>query len=352
MRMKRILILAAVAAIAATACTKTFEAKPTAETPIGFGSWANSLTKARTPGSSTFAAGDEFEVYGYKTRPDDIFNIFDGDVVSTTDGTNWTYESLRFWDPRATSYTFFAVSPAGKVASTVNGDHWVAGGFNSNSITFAGNDNDILVADKKVVTSGDFYNPVALQFNHIASLVDFKVKKHADLAQATVEITDFSISNIDNVGTFAVTTSYTTDNHPDYTWTATAHTGTYDNTSGAIPVATLPTDIGTTGDFVIDNLVVMPQTFRTDLGDDPQTVDIGYLITDRAGNRTAYTASINLKMFDNVDDTDNEDTLIGGWEGGKHYTFYITINANTIVFTASITDWVTAGTTGYNYLLK
>ena len=117
MRMKKLLILAAVAAIAATACTKTFEAKPTAETPIGFGSWANSLTKARTPGSSTFAAGDEFEVYGYKTRPDDIFNIFDGDVVSTTDGTNWTYESLRFWDPRATSYTFFAVSPAGKVAS-------------------------------------------------------------------------------------------------------------------------------------------------------------------------------------------------------------------------------------------
>ena len=40
MRMKKLLILAAVAAIAATACTKTFEAKPTAETPIGFGSWA------------------------------------------------------------------------------------------------------------------------------------------------------------------------------------------------------------------------------------------------------------------------------------------------------------------------
>ena len=339
MRMKKIMILAAVAAIAATACTKTFEAKPTAETPIGFGSWANTLTKARTPGSSTFAAGDEFEVYGYKTRPDDVFNIFDGDVVSTTDGTTWTYESLRFWDPRATSYTFFAVSPAGKVASTVNGDHWVAGGFNSVSITFAGNDND-------------FYNPVEMQFNHIASLVDFKVKKHADLAQATVEITDFSISNIDNVGTFAVTTAYSVDNHPDYSWTATAHAGSYDNTSGAISVATLPTDIGTTGEFVLNNLVAMPQTFRTDLGDNPQTVDIEYLITDRSGNRTAYQASFNLKMFDNVDDTDNEDTLIGGWEGGKHYTFYITINANAIVFTASINDWVTTGTTGYNYLLK
>ena len=58
-----------------------------------------------------------------------------------------------------------------------------------------------------------------------------------------------------------------------------------------------------------------------------------------------------VKTFDNVDDKDNEDTIIGGWEGGKHYTFYITINANAIVFTASITDWVTPNN-GYHYLLQ
>ena len=272
--MKRILILAAVAALTASACTKSFEAVPTQGSSLGFGTWANVLTKARTAGSSTFVNGDDFNVYGFKTISSANTTVFNGDVVSF-DGTDWTYSDLRFWDTNASSYTFYAASPAGMIASA----DAQTGEFTSNSITFAGNDNDILVADKAVVANADFNNLVNLSFNHIASLVDFKVKKHADLAQATVEITDFSISNIDNVGTFAVTTAYSVDNHPDYSWTATAHAGSYDNTSGAISVATLPTDIGTTGEFVLNNLVAMPQTFRTDLGDNPQTVDIEYLIT-------------------------------------------------------------------------
>ena len=93
----------------------------------------------------------------------------------------------------------------------------------------------------------------------------------------------------------------------------------------------------------------MPQTFRTD--ENIQTVNIAYTITDEASNESTFTTSFNLKLFDNVDDTDNNDTIIGGWEAGKHYTFYITIDANKINFTASITDWVTAGAPGYNYLI-
>jgi len=350
MRMKKILILAAVAAIAATACTKTFEIQPTPETPIGFGSWANVLSKARTPGSSAFAAGDNFNVYGFKTLSGSNVGVFDGEEVSTTDGTTWTYSNTRYWDPSATSYTFFAVSPKDMVASATASAGAVTGAFSSTSITFAGNDNDVLVADKKVVANADFNNAVALQFNHIASLVDFKAKKHADLADATVAITSFGLSNMDNTGTFSVADTYASSNHPDVTWTATAHTGAYSNTSGVVSVATLPDDIGTTGDFLINNLVAMPQTFRTDAN--IQTVSIGYTITDQAGNTSSYTASFNLKLFDNVDDTDNEDTIIPGWEGGKHYTFYITINSNAIVFTASINDWVTTGANGYNYLLQ
>ena len=46
MRMRKLMILAAVAAIAATACTKTFEVEPTPGNAIGFGTWANTLTKA------------------------------------------------------------------------------------------------------------------------------------------------------------------------------------------------------------------------------------------------------------------------------------------------------------------
>lgn len=342
MRMKRIIILATVAAIAATACTKTFEAVQTQGSPVGFGTWANVLTKARTAGSSTFVNGDDFNVYGFKTISAANTTVFNGDAVSF-DGTDWSYTNLRFWDPNASSYTFYAASPAGLIA-TANAQ---TGEFTSNSITFAGNDNDVLVADKKTVPQADFNNPVNLSFNHIASLVDFKVKKHAEIAAATVAVTSFQINNIDNVGTFSVNGAYT-GSHPVVTWNPTAR-GAYSNTSGVTSVATLPSNVGTDGsDFLINHLVAMPQTFRTD--ENKQTVTIEYSITS-GGDTVTNTATFDLKTFDNVDDKDNEDTLIADWEGGKHYTFYITINANAIVFTASITDWVTPNN-GYHYLLQ
>ena len=340
--MKKYLILALAAALAAVGCSKTFDVVPTPTntTPIGFGTWAEHLTKARTAGSGTFVSGDDFDVYGFKTISAANTTVFNGDDVSY-DGTDWTYENLRFWDPNASSYTFYAASPAGKIASA----NAQTGELTSNSITFAGNDNDILVANKKVVAKADFGTDVELVFNHIASLVDFKVKKHAEIAAATVAVTSFQLNNIDNVGTFSVNDAYT-GSHPVVTWNPTAR-GAYSNTSGVTSVATLPDNVNTDGsDFLINHLVAMPQTFRTD--ENIQTVTIEYSITS-GGDTITNTATFNLKTFDNVDDTDNVDDIIGGWEGGKHYTFYITINANAIVFTASITDWVTPNN-GYHYL--
>ena len=343
MRMKKIMIIA-VAAIALAACSKTFDHNKTEGAAIGFGTWTENLTKARTQGDNTFVNGDNFNVYGFKTISAANTTVFNGDVVSY-DGTDWTYSNLRFWDPNATSYTFYAASPAGKIASA----NAQTGEFTSSSITFAGNDNDVLVADKKVVEKASFGTaPVPLVFNHIASLVDFKVKKHSEIAAATVAITSFQISNIDNIGTFSVNDAYT-DSHPVVTWNPTAHAGTYSNTSGVTSVAPLPDNIGTDGsDFLINHLVAMPQTFRTD--SNIQTVTIEYTITS-GGDTINNSATFNLKTFDNVDDKDNEDTIIGGWEGGKHYIFYITINANAITFTASITNWVTPNN-GYHYLIQ
>ncbi len=352
--MKKYLILALTAALAAVGCSKTFDVVPTPTntTPIGFGTWAEHLTKARTAGSSTFVNGDDFNVYGFKTNTANTA-VFNGDVVTYNETeSKWTYTGTRYWDPNATSYTFYAVSPAGKIASATTAQTGeFTGEFTSNSIAFAGNNNDVLVADKKVVANADFgTTPVQLVFNHIASLVDFKVKKHSDLADATVAITSFQINNIDNVGTFSVNSAYT-NTHPVVTWNPTAR-GAYSNTSGVTSVATLPNNIGTNGDdFLINNLVAMPQTFRTD--ENIQTVTIEYSITS-GGDTIANTATFNLKTFDNSDNTSNDtsnNTLVGGWEGGKHYTFYITINANAITFTASINDWVTPNN-GYHYLLQ
>ena len=337
-------MILAVAAIALAACSKTFNTANTEGTAIGFNTWTETLTKARTQGSSTFASGDDFAVYGYKlVAPSSKTTVFD-DVDVNYDGSKWAYSPTRFWDPATDSYTFYAVSPTavGTAADVAPQTGVIA----SASITFAGNDNDILVADEKTVAKANYGEDVAMVFNHIASLVDFKVKKHSNLGNAVVAITSFSITNIDKTGTFAVDTYTST--HPDVDWTATAHDGTYNNTSGVTSVASLPTDVGTTGDFVINNLVAMPQDFRTD--SNIQKVNIAYTITDEASNVSTYTTSFNLKLFDDVDDTDNTDTIIPGWEAGKHYTFFITIDAQKIVFTASITDWTPVS--GYNYLVN
>lgn len=340
-------MILAVAAIALVACSKTFNTANTEGTAIGFGTWTETLTRVRTQGSSTFADGDDFAVYGYKyvTSSDTKTTVFD-DVDVNFNGSVWSYSPTRFWDQATDSYTFYAISPtAVGTAATVAPQTGVIS--TSGSITFAGNDNDILVADEKTVAKANYGSDVALVFNHIASLVDFKVKKHTNLGNATVAITSFGLSNIDNTGTFAVGTYPST--HPNVVWTASAHTGAYDNTSGVTSVETLPTNVGTSGDFVINNLVAMPQTFRTD--ENIQTVSIAYTIKDEANNTSTFSTSFNLKLFDTTDDTGNNDILIGGWEAGKHYTFIITIDAQKIVFTASITDWTTPSTV-YNYLVQ
>ena len=352
--MKRYILIVAAVALATVSCSRNYDVNPAGEgAEIGFGTWAENLTKARVPGSNTFTNGDDFAVYGYKevTSPASKTTVFDDVVVSTTDGTTWTYTPTRFWDPSTDSYTFFAVSPAAiGTAATVTPQ---TGEITSASITFAGNDNDILVADKKTVAKANYGQTVPIVFNHIASLVDFKVDKDTNLGDAVLAITSFSISNIDKIGTFGVSDAYTS-THPVVTWNCdnsdAANLGTYTNTSGVTSVATLPTDVANTAgaEFLIDSLVAMPQAFRTT--GNKQTVNIEYTIKDEANNVSTYTKSFDLKLFDDVDDRDNEDTIIAGWEAGKHYTFIITIDANKIDFSASITPWVTA--TGYNYLLN
>ena len=296
-------------------------------------------------------------MYAFKVNGDEKPVVFNGDVV--TYGTpTWTYTNTRYWDPAATSYTFYAISPSGVVpAANVTA---TTGAIAATNVTFNGNDNDILVANQKVVTptgtpASYSSDPVEMQFKHISSLVDFKVKKHTDLNAATVAITSFSITNIDNAGTFAVATGYTTDVLPNVTWTATGR-ATFKNNSEesgkhGVTEVTLPTNVANTGnDFLINNLVIMPQTFRSASDENIQTVNISYTITDAASNVSTHSTSFELKSFDNVDDTDNTDTIITGWEKGKHYTFVITINANAIKFTGSIVDWTTQ--TGYSYLVN
>ena len=379
--MKRYIFIAAAMVLATVSCSKVYDATPVNhDVPIGFGSWTETLTKARTQGSNTFASGDNFAVYGYKDKtPTAPATVFDDVEVSTTDGNTWTYTGTRFWDVSYDSYTFFAISPAaiGTEADGTNSSTNVnaqTGAFVTRAITFGGDDNDILVADKKTVLktdgSGNFntYATVPLVFNHVASLVDFKVKKGTSLHNATVTVSAFELSDIDNVGQLTVTAAYT-DTHPVASWTSpgTARTtygpgdGVNDDVDISSPITIAedtafnpasPTDPASSTDL-IKSLVVMPQTFRASGGSNPQKITMSYKIAVTGSADVEFTDKlVYLYDFDNVNDADNGDTPIASWEPGKHYTFYITIDAHAINFSATITNWVTTGATGYNYLVN
>lgn len=368
MRMKKYFILAAVAAIAATACTKSFEVVPTQDPTIGFGSWANTLTKAeaRVQGSNTFLAGDTFAVYGYKdkTSPAPV-TVFD-DVVVTASGDplTWNYEGTKFWDTNYDKYVFFGVSPSSiGTAGTVNPQ---TGAITSASITFAGNDNDILVADKTTVNKTDgspYFNnfgAVNLAFNHVASLVDIKAKKTAALNGTVVSVSSIALQQIEKTGVLTVSTAYT-DSHPVASWSTTAK-GTYGPANGVTPVdISSPIAVATDSAFpaddasdepaaatdLIKSLVVKPQTFGATGQAESQQLVITYTVGD-----VQHTATLYLADFDRIDNTAQAASYVGSWDAGKHYIFYLTIDAHAISFTASINDWDATVINGYHYLLQ
>ena len=389
MRMKKLMILAAFAATAIS-CVKTYVDEPEAQTPIGFGTWTEQLTKAesRVQGTGTFLSGDTFNVYGYKTVSATPTNVFTGDVVtakgaSEEDGltvTSWAYSPLRFWDATASSYTFFAVSPSGKVATapTEEGTGEYTGLFVSTPISFGGHDNDVLVATKKVVSANVgtpkySSNAVEIQFNHVAALVDVKVKKDAALpASATLKITGASLTGVQNKGTFTVS-SYDGNNKPVIG--STAYGWVVDGTSAATTYsanAVLPltvngatteyngeTHVGaTTGTAqdLLSNFVLMPQ----DLSEGAQKLHLEYkIVTQEAATEpevipeiaTNFTADVDIKDFVVTDKNNNDaDAASTSWNPATHYTYTVTIGANAITFTASINNW--ANVSGYRYLIN
>lgn len=378
--MKKMMMLAALAAIAATACTKTFEVNPTpADQAIGFGSWTNTMTKAehRPAGSNDFLSGDTFNVYGYKTMAGDVkTTVFDGDVVTAydvngaTDGgavSYWRYDALRFWDPASVSYTFFAASPSDQLATAPA----QTGLFVSNELTFSGANNDILVAAATTVLKASYSSSaVQLSFNHMAAQVDFKVKMDASLeaAGATVAIQGASLTDICTKGTLSINAYNAVSGAPEVAtsgskyqgWTPDAIPTTSDFAS-TLATALAPLTItaytaydgnhdagATTGTLkaLFPTYIMMPQNL--DAGQ--QKVVLNYTITAGGNTSTYEDVEVSLNSFVTLDKNNNAADAITGWAPGKHYTYYITIGANAITFTADINPWTPEA--GYRYLLQ
>ena len=370
--MKRYILIVAAVALATVSCSRNYDVNTAGEQEIGFGTWAEQLTKARGITEGAFGNGDTFNVFGSKVLGGATSVVFNGDVV-TRDDTKWNYAPPRFWDPAATSYTFYAISPAGLVSGLTAEAKTTAaktGAITTDQITFDGTvSNDVMIAKKKPVTpsgsSAAYSNPVTLDFQHMASLIDVKVKKSYSLKDATVEVTGISLENIVYKGTLAVT-SYVADgddiNKPVVAisnWTPAASEST--TTFTGTPTAAAPTELTQYGYASVDgeglsgannyfwqNFVVMPQTLGT------QQIKISYKITTNVGEVTTFTdKTVAFSAFDTVDNKVNTDTSASaGWNPNVHYIYTLTLDANKIEFDATITPWATTTVSGYYNLLN
>lgn len=356
--MKKLMILAALLAVGVS-CTKTYESVESPQNSIGFGTWTNTLTKATVDG--TFGVNDVIKVWGFKTVNASNTTVFNGVELTKTDASpeTWDYSPKRYWDTNASSYTFFGVAPSAD-GYTMDAETGLISA--SPTIEFTGADSDILVADKTVVNKtdggGNFnsFNKVNLSFNHVAALLDVKVKLSANLAAsgAVVQVSSLELQKISTKGTFVVSSAYTT--APAATWTPSTPgaetTAAFDSADGASDVsANLNTNLDASGTLLIQKLIVMPQDFRTS-GEYVQALDIDYNITVDGGSPMNFTPdAFALTTFDNTDNTANTgDTNVTGWAPGYHYTYIITIDAHSIEFTASVENWLPA-TNAYHYLV-
>ena len=355
MHMKKLLFFAVTAAIAVS-CAKTGEVIPVQGPSIGFDTWTSNLTKADgTSKHMEFPDGATFDVFGYKQAGETKTTVFDGETV-TFDGTAWNYGTIRFWDRTTDKYVFYAISPAGIVVN--NPTPAQTGLFVTNDLTFSGKDQDVLIAKKKEVLKASYGLEVGLEFQPVAALFDLKVKKAKNLKEADLTINSITINNIQTKGHVSVS-EYEGDDTPKITWTpnTSAPTSHFNNTHGITPV-TVPFTIkkgiehGTANSqFLINNLVVMPQT----LADGQQQMVINYTI-NFSGVTISRERTIDLNQFDLTDmeadkgraeSDQNTAPFVTSWESGKHYTYYLTINADIIVFNATISDWTDVNTFHY-----
>ena len=97
---------------------------------------------------------------------------------------------------------------------------------------------------------------------------------------------------------------------------------------------------------LLSNLVLMPQVLGID---DGPKITISYTITTGTGSSeqtiTYSDKEFYFGEFDSSDpdptDKNNTNPRVSKWLPNTHYTYYITINANAIEFTASIASWTT-----------
>lgn len=318
---KIILALATIALISSCSKQEITNSSLDASNAIGFNSYVNRITRAIDANLETIKPG--FAVYGYYRTGDAAAftpNFFNGSVVSYSNETGtWSYNNIQYW-PLTGFIDFVAV---GNNAGTFVADPTEGALVSYEGSSNPANQKDLLVATNEG-TSKETHalNGVDLQFKHVLSRIDVKVKNTTGNSSLKLVVKSIKFTSIAPDGTYKVSTK---------TWTPSgvATTNTVGLAGGQVE------QVGGAADYLNANtaagaLIIVPQ--------EQTSIEVEYEYYQTAVDgvtliRVADFTGANKKTID----------LSGNWNTDTKYTYELAFgnlaDMTAITFTAQVIDW-------------
>ena len=292
--MKKIFILAAVTAIALTACTKTETTGVSEGNLIKFD---NAFVGNPTKASVTDLTKDNishFYVFGTKNTDNAFFN----NVLVKKNGSAWTYEDLQEWV--AATYKFAAYSNGG---TSTDGDQISNASWDGTNLTIPGYtvDQKDLVASISTSDINSTNSPVEFTFKHTLSMIKFTLKSTLGDGDNAITVSDFTVTGLKDNATLTYDGTVS--------WTGPSASKELKNINEITVTTTVPGET--------DSFVVIPQTVSnmsvsftaTIAGFFPKNLIATISDEWQPGYRYNYEATITGKNMDVIEFTLTDVTL-------------------------------------------
>ena len=331
---------------------------------IGFSTYSNKATRAENNSAdynwNLEDHHESFDVFAGKKVGDVTKAVYTNTARGkVTYGTAWTASPLKYWDKAAAEYYFYAGAPSDakwQFAMT-EADNYAKGYLKYEYFTLTGvnladgtatehnswegkADIDLMIAAPKTVDRA-FYNvassatpnPVELQFNHILSRLNIKVKKGTNIAAGhDLELVSLTVYGLNNKGSFDENLAVADGNAKIDRWKDQSVNGTY------VLEAAVPTTPITTAVYTHEYLII-PQAVAA------KTIDVNGTTADMSDSpyfKIVYTiAGEEYVAYYNLAAAFSAATSFNFGEGWQN-TLTVTINPNAIVFDATASEWSTA----------
>lgn len=202
--MKKIFLIGLTAAAMMASCSNDETVEMAQQKAISFSNaFVNNGTRSVHDPSFTTLTLKDFAVYGFTQKG----QIFNGEKVSGTTSTGWSYDNVQYW-VSGNTYTFGAIAPysvAGKVSNVTLPTGATKVGMEVAFTNTDANQVDLLHAAPSQITgvTATYTTPVSMTFNHQLSKVKFSFQNFVGVGY-NVKVSNVKITDAFKEGTLTV----------------------------------------------------------------------------------------------------------------------------------------------------